>query len=263
MEKLTVNQEATQAWPAQAYLAAEFPVAFRDVDFTRQLKLSALFGYFQEMAGTHAEKLGFGIKALQEKHGVSWMLVRIRVELAKNPQPHDVITIRTWPLKPNRIEFARDFLVTDQKGEVLARAASSWVIFDVRSRKLVKAESIDFSYPVTVDHRAMPQNPARIRAEGELAAVYEKTIAYSDIDVNGHLNNSRYIDFIMDCFSVEQHKTHTVSQIEVNYVNEALPGETIQLCQEKPEPGQDSIYIEGKKADGTVAFRARLKIRPR
>ncbi len=249
-------------WPPQAYLEAEFPVAFRDVDFTRQLKLSALFGYFQELAGAHAEKLGFGIKALQEKHGVSWMLVRMRVDIIRNPVPHDIITIRTWPLEPGRIEFSRDFLVTDQAGEVIARAVSTWVIFDTRSRKLVKAGAVDIRYPETVKHRAMNTSPSRVRPEGELAAVYQKTIAYSDIDVNGHLNNSRYIDFIMDCFTIEQHESYKVSQIEINYVTEALPGQTIQLCREKAVSDQDSIYIEGNKDDGTVVFRARLKTRP-
>ncbi len=70
---------------------------------------------------------------------------------------------------------------------------------------------------------------------------YDRTVGYSDVDVNEHLNNSRYVDFIMDCFTLEEHKKHSIKSIEVNYSNEALPGDTITLYKEIFETDLNSI----------------------
>ena len=81
------------------------------------------------------------------------------------------------------------------------------------------------------------------------------------MDFNGHLNNSKYVDYIMDCFPIEEHWKSDITSIEVHFVNEALPGETVLLLKQ-PEQYIDGIYIEGQKEnDQTSVFKAFIQIK--
>lgn len=226
----------------------KFTIDLRDVDFKRKLKISSLFSYFQDTANFAAERLGVGFETLTKKYSLSWVLARIRVDIERLPEWDEEIIIKTWPIEPNRIEFDRDFLVYDAKGEVIIRAISTWVVIDVEDRKLKRADAIHLQYPVLTKERAIPEKFRRLKRSEDLVSVYKKKIGYSDIDFNGHLNNSKYVDYIMDCFSVNIHAQSEVASIEVHFVNEALPGETILLMKQQGA-NQNSIYIEGQKED--------------
>jgi len=108
-------------------------VDLRDVDFTKKVKLSTLFSYFQDVASLASVELGYGIEQLESQFGVSWVLIRIRVEITRMPEWDEKITIETWPLEPKRIEFKRDYLVRDANGEIIIRAVSVWVLMDIHN----------------------------------------------------------------------------------------------------------------------------------
>ena len=65
----------------------------------------------------------------------------------------------------------------------------------------------------------------------------------------------------MDCFTIEDLKQCEVKSIEVNYVNETLPGETIILYKDTSTISTGIICIEGvKEKDKQTVFRAQLEI---
>ena len=80
-----------------------------------------------------------------------------------------------------------------------------------------------------------------------------------DIDFNGHVTNSRYTDFVMDCFPLEYHQPHSVKSMEINYLNEALPGDTF-IIRKDTVMDSNLIYFEVLNAkDGKVVFKARVQ----
>jgi acyl-ACP thioesterase len=84
------------------------------------------------------------------------------------------------------------------------------------------------------------------------------------VDFYGHINNSKYIDFIMDCFSLSSHRQYSLRSIEVNYIKEAFPGDTLVLYRDTSAVDSNMAYIEGiNEADGRVSFKAQIEIAPR
>lgn len=239
-------------------------VDLRDVDFTKKVKLSTLFSYFQDVASLASVELGYGIEQLESQFGVSWVLIRIRVEITRMPEWDEKITIETWPLEPKRIEFERDYLVRDANGEVIIRAVSVWVLMDIHQRRLKRNDAIGIHYPSVIKERALEKKLGKLNGNGHLEKVYRKVIGYSDVDFNGHLNNSRYVDYAMDCFPIENHRQFEVKAIEVNFINEALPGDTITLFRDVSESRENKIYIEGQKGEsGNTVFKATVEISER
>jgi medium-chain acyl-[acyl-carrier-protein] hydrolase len=237
----------------------KYHIDLRDVDFTKKLKLSTLFSYFQDTASLASVDLGFGIETLEKKHGVAWILTRICVEIERYPMWDEVITIETWPLEPGKVEFDRDFFVKDSSGEIIIRAVSKWVIMDITERKIKRSEVIGIHYPEKRTERAIEGKLGKLKDFGQLEVAYNKVIGYSDIDFNGHLNNSKYVDYIMDFFQVEDHKNHTIRTIDLNFIQEALPGDSITLYRDTSRLNENLIYIEGVSlTDNSVVFKSRV-----
>lgn len=241
-----------------------YHIELSDVDFTKKLKVSSLFNYFQDIASEAVDNLGIGIETIKQNANVAWILIRIRVEMSRNPEINEDVTIETWCQQPKKIEFERDFFVRDAKGNIIAKAISTWVIFDVSTRELRKSELIAIEYPPIREERAIECKLGKLRAFGQPEMVYKKVVAYSDVDFNGHLNNARYVDFIVDCFPVENHKDYCIKSIEVSYINEALPGETIILYKDLAELNSNLIYIEGaNEKENKTVFKSQVEIEKR
>ncbi len=214
-------------------------------DFRRQLKLSSLFLYLQDMATEHAYNIGVGRDVLQKKYGIIWVLNRVKGEVIRYPMFKEEITIETWPEPPEKVQFNRNFLVYDKDGNIIVRAFSQWVVIDFITRKLRRSSIIEEEFPKVDRERAIDCTLNKIKPRGKLNLGYKKTVGYSDIDINEHLNNAKYIDYIMDCFSLENHKKYSVKAIDIDYIHEALPGEIIQLYTDTEDAKDNMVYIEG------------------
>lgn len=244
----------------EAIYRKDFAVQVSDVDFGRKLKLSTLFTYFQDMATEHAENIGVGRDILQ-KDNLIWVLISVKVDIERYPVWNEIITVETWPMQPGNINFERDFIVYDSNNNIIARAVTDWVIIDMSSRRLKRSRVINVEFPNAGRERALDCKLEKISTAASVNEAYRKTVGYSDIDVNEHLNNSKYIDYIMDCFSIEKHKSYFVKSIEINYIHEALPGDTIILKTGIDEGSGSTVYVEGtNERSSTGVFKSRIEI---
>ncbi|PYG90299.1 acyl-ACP thioesterase [Ruminiclostridium sufflavum DSM 19573] len=240
----------------------KYCVEYGDSDYYKSLKLSSLFNYIQYVASLHSKNLGAGIDDIEKEHGLAWVMVRILLNIDRMPVWNEEIYIETWPVEPKKMEFERDFCVRDKEGKALIKAISSWVLLDIDKREIVKSESVNIDFPPFIGERAVNKRMSKIKSNGELMFVYSRKISYSDIDINGHLNNSRYIDFIADCFPIDKHCMYAVEEMQVNYINEALAGDTIALYKDISQFDTGNIYVEGVNEErDKVFFKACIKLR--
>lgn len=223
----------------------KYHIDWRDIDFKKELKLSMLFSYFQEASSDASEELGYSIDRLEKEFGVAWVLMKMRVDVTRHPKLGETITIETWPLEPGRLSYDRDFLVKDSEGNVIIKAISTWIIMNLKERKIDRGQNVTISYPTIIKERAINAKMKKLKATDPLDTAYTKMIGYSDVDFNGHLNNARYVDYIMDAFPVSEHKKYKINSIEVHFTNEALPGDVITMKKNISHALEDGIYIEG------------------
>lgn len=236
-----------------------YSVVARDSDFMQNIKLSSLFSYFEDIAGLHASELGIPRETLYEKHGCVWVVSRTKVEILKYPVWNDEVIFETWPQVPQRFQVDRDYYVKDKDGNILIKGSSIWVLIDYKTRHLVKTDILDDYSQGVVKERALESKLSQIRLKGEESTCYSRVIRNSDIDMNRHVNNAHYPDYVMDCYPIEFLKDHPVSSLQVNYLNEALEGEEIVFSKFISEDNPLKHYILGcSKVDNKQFFKAEI-----
>ena len=225
-----------------------------DVDIAQRLKPSAMFGMFQDIAALHAANLGASVAFLREEYGVAWILMRIRLEIDRFPMLAQDVIVETWPQEPRAL-YERDYSIKGSDGETLVRAASTWIIMDIETREIKRSRFFDyFGIDMNTD-RAIGRGVGRLKPEDGAELVYEKGIRFSDVDYNGHVNNAKYVDFVLDSFSFEEHRERELKAIEMHYINESGPGDVLGIRRKRLDAKTD--YLDGVRAgDGASVINA-------
>lgn len=202
------------------------------VDKNKRLRLSNLFVMFQEVAEAHAEILGIG-KASTTDVGLKWVITRYMIKFERMPTYGEKIEVFTYPNKNNPYFFFRNFFIKDEKGNIIIKAASVWAIIDAKTNKVVinpfkktlPEESFDSELPT----------PEKINEDVD-KKFGEYHIQYSDIDLNGHVNNSRYIEMIQNIHNSEYFLNHEFDSLLINYFMELKENDVVTLYSNSSNP---------------------------
>ena len=248
---MTAHPEKPAIWKG------DFRVHSYEVDFRKSATLECLCRYFQEAAWNHAEDLGVGYQRLQAENRI-WVLSRLVVKIARYPRWAEIVRVHTWPCAAKSVFAMRDFEMFDSSGARMLAGASAWLLVDTTTKKPQRVDKlvsqIQKSFP---DRRALEQEPQKLHRCESNSASFDVTVRYTDIDVNGHVNNSRYIGWLMDAHSLELHRSHTVKSLEVNYLGETIAGDKISILSQEAVPGEYRHSMV--KEDGAEVFRGRIE----
>ena len=151
------------------------------------------------------------------------------------PRVWDRITIATWTGQIKHSVFPRYFEFRAADGTVLGKAITLWVLLDLNERCMVSADKAGIEVPADEGHEpALPFPAAPRELKGIEPELTDKQPVYTDFDINGHVNNTRYIDWLCDLFPTEYYTDRFMSELTVNYAGEILPGTelTLMLAEE-------------------------------
>lgn len=237
--------------PKQPEWQSEHVIRSYDVDPQARLKAASLCRFMQEAAYQHAEHLGLGHTMLSEQ-GLAWVLSRQRIAISRFPQWGDAVKVRTWPSGADRLFFYREFEITDDRGEVILQSSTAWFIIDLERRERVHPEWLD-GVALPVGSKVFDSKLGRLKGCG-CEGGSSVPVRYDDLDMSGHVNNVRYIEWVLNHLPLEFHQSHNLKSLEVNYLSEALYGHSVAICEDEIE---QNMYSHGIRAGEIELFRAR------
>ena len=211
-----------------------FTLTDLDVDCFCKLKLSSLLFYAQEVAGKHSALLGADYDTLAQKK-LFWAVTRHKVQITRLPSLGENITVETWPMPTTRVAFPRAMAAYDSQGNELFRSISIWVLMDLENRSMVLPGNSGVNVgglltgnELSVPHSILPKS---------LCNSTQRTVTYSCLDRNGHMNNTRYLDWVADLLPSSFHREHTPRELLICYASEALEAQVLNLDWELTEDG--------------------------
>lgn len=229
-----------------------------DVDLTNHVKISSIFNFMQESASNSADSLGFGYDQLIDDQ-LFWVLSRVKIELNPLPSLGDEIIIETWPRGIDKIFALRDFLIYDGDNTLIGKATTSWLMLDGKTKRPVRPDILIQRIPPEGIENAIEQVCGKIETNPDMDLVNEVRVGYTDIDINQHLNNVRYIEYILNCFPTDHYKKKRINSLQVNFLSESRYNDTIRIY--KSVAGDDAIgyYIEGINQNEQKVFQASVE----
>lgn len=226
-----------------------------DVDGRGQCKASALLNHLQNAATLAAEDGGFTREILLERYGAFWMLARSWFRLARPLHYEDKLTIRTWHRGGHGAIMYRDYDILAD-GQQVGESVSAWVLASAVGHKLLRLGAIEELSNTSGGELCKTMTLAKLRRPEGLHTVERRRMRYSDTDINGHVNNTRYADFASDAVELENLPDNRfLAEMQIGYLAECRPGENIDI----QVAGQgDSRFVFGLDEAGKSRFESAL-----
>lgn len=237
--------------------AQHYITKWHDTDANRQIRPSALVTYLQETANEHLIQVGISLDNLRDRYGLAFILGSISVRVYEPLFSGDAIDVETWTCGTKGYRHNRCFRVL-KEGKTVAEATSVWALIKLSDGSLVRVE--DMPYRIEPEEPiALSDLPPRLRmpslSEMELAG--ERRIVYSDIDYNGHMNNTRYPDML--CDFLPEMRDCRITGMALFYRHEAAFAHTLRVFCAKAEDGYLVCTVD---EDGTICTEALIKLAP-
>lgn len=223
---MTTTQEIKKIWKDT------YTIHSYEVDLKGRITFPILCQFMQESAWNHAENLRVGFTHLREKNLI-WVLTRQFIRMKTFPKWGDTIQVHTWPSGKDRLFHYRDFKILDEQASLIGMATSAWFAIDLITRNPQRPDA-HFHVKIEDDcERVLPDKLNRLRTIKSADGTTPIHVKYKDLDVNEHVNNARYIEWILESFPYEFQKAHTLKEVEINYLTEALYDEILAVNYEK------------------------------
>ena len=206
-------------------------IPFDMADMNGHIKLPDVILLSLQVSGMQSIELGVSDKAILENYNLVWIITDYDIEVVRLPRFAEEITIETEALSYNRLFCYRRFTIYDEAGQELIHMMVAFVLMDRDSRKVHAVEpDIVAPYQSEFDKKLI-RGPKYESLEEPISKDYH--VRFYDLDMNGHVNNSKYLDWIFEVMGADFLTQYIPKKINLKYVKEVRPGGVITSAVER------------------------------
>ena len=204
------------------------------------------------MAGA---ELGVARREMLEKYNAIWMVARMWYRLNRPPGWGERVTVRTWHRGDKGATMYRDYdLFVD--GEAVGECVSAWVLASLDTRQIIRLATVHELDGTGGGELCKSKKLSKLRLPQDLELAGRRKLRYSDTDLNGHVNNTRYADFACDALEMERlGPDRFLSSMQIGYLAECRPGEELLLWTKEQDGAH---FVQGMDEGGKSRFEAAL-----
>lgn len=227
----------------------QYHVHYYEVDYKKRLFVTSLVDYLGDIATVQSEELGVGIDYLKANN-LGWVIYKWDIDIERYPLFGETLKIRTYAYSFRKFYGYRSFEVEDKDGNIVATAKSVWFLINTEKRRPIRVSEETYKiYDVDPDSTDSLDIPS-IQKVSKVDSEKMFHVRYGDIDTNGHVNNAKYIAWIMETVPQEIMLNYSISNIKVEYIKETMYGENIQVFTEIVNNNEEIICLHKIKDTG-------------
>lgn len=232
-------------------LRETYKVQFDMIDYTGKMSINGLSSYMQIIAGNHASILGFNYYKNSSTPEYYWILSRVKYEVETYPKWEDTVQMETYPGGYDKLYAVRLFDLYNEAGQKIAHIIGDYVLMDAKTNRPVKIKGstgilafLDFPYE--------GENLKKLKLPKEAIKVEKRKARYSEMDLNGHMNNAHYVRWTVDSLPIDVLEVNEISSLEVNYNAGITYGIEVNVALAQDEEGNFIVY--GNSLDDTKNY---------
>lgn len=227
-----------------------YKIKFYEADFKEKINLHSILNYVQEISGVHAELLGCGYDQLEEDE-LFWVVSRMKVNMKRYPKWNEEITIETWPAGMDMMFFVRCFRIYDENKELIGEVDGAYLLLNRSSLFPQKMDKLP--KPLNVlgyrgkEYKRLDKFRLNRLKDFDKTYIMDRQVRYNDLDLNMHVNNVKYVEWVEDCFSLEDFQKYNIKELQINFLKQVKFGEKVELYKYNNKE-DNSCYIQGIKS---------------
>lgn len=221
-------------------------------DFSHRLFMGHLGNHLLNAADFHSTDRDFGMTYLNPIHK-TWVLSRLAVEMDEMPMQYTKFNVETWVESAMKYFTNRNFCVVGEDGKVYGYGRSVWAMIDTETRQpqdILEIHDGEIVNWIETEKECPIEKSSRVKMSDKAVLVREIDTYYNDVDVNGHVNSIKYIEHILDLFSIDFYRENRIKRFEIAYVAESYGGDRLSFWQEQTGDNEYCIRITKLSEDG-------------
>jgi len=205
-------------------------IPFDMSDMNGNIKLPSLILLSLQVSGSQSAQLGVSDKEILEKYNLVWIITEYDIDVIRLPRFAEEIIVETEALSYNRLFCYRRFTIYDESGQAIIQMLASFALMDRDSRK-VHSVNPEMVAPYQSEFsKKIIRGPKYTDLDNPTSKDYH--VRFYDLDMNGHVNNSKYLDWIFEVMGADFLMDHIPQKINLKYVKEVRPGGMITSSYE-------------------------------
>lgn len=232
------------------------PVGTGLFDAKGVLRPDAILRLATDVADEHVRNFRANNELLAREFGVAWVVLSMEIHWLGEVRQNDVLSAKTWCTGCRHGMYGRDFLFRGEDGREVFGVGSVWTLLDLSERSIYRGEDVQKFMDFRHEPPIYPGKKGRYKTKGyDLAERETLPVRPSWIDGSGHVNNSRYGEFLYDSLSAAMRgRLKDVRQMEFYFHGELSEGDRITLFSWE---GENDMLVTGRR-DGEETFVAHL-----
>jgi medium-chain acyl-[acyl-carrier-protein] hydrolase len=205
-------------------------IPFDMADMNGHIKLPDVILLSLQVSGMQSIELGVSDKEILEKYNLVWIITEYDIDVIRLPRFSEEITIETEALSYNRLFCYRRFTIYDESGQAIIQMLATFALMDRDSRKVHSVDPEMVAPYQSEFSKKIIRGPKYTDLDNPTSKDYH--VRFYDLDMNGHVNNSKYLDWIFEVMGADFLTNHIPKKINLKYVKEVRPGGMITSSYE-------------------------------
>ena len=225
----------------------EYTVKLSEIGRDNKATNKTILSYLEDVGGKHSNIAGYGVLNIPETH-LTWLLLEWKLKVIRRPNYAEKIIAKTWSKDAVRCYAYRDFEIYDEQGNIIALAASKWVLVDTEKGKIIRVEQDLLSkYKPELEKNAFNDGEdfEKIKEPEEYQSETMYQVRRADIDVNNHMHNLNYLDLANEALPEEIYRGAHLDNVRITYKKEIKLGETVK-CKYAFENGKHIVVVKSE-----------------
>ena len=205
-------------------------IPFDMSDMNGNIKLPSLILLSLQVSGSQSAQLGVSDKEILEKYNLVWIITEYDIDVIRLPRFAEEITIETEALSYNRLFCYRRFTIYDESGQAIIQMLATFALMNRDSRKVHSVDPEMVAPYLSEFSKKIIRGPKYTDLDNPTSKDYH--VRFYDLDMNGHVNNSKYLDWIFEVMGADFLMGHIPQKINLKYMKEVRPGGMITSSYE-------------------------------
>ena len=232
-----------------------FHIPYYDTDKDGRITSYNILKYFGETSASQTDE--FSLNEEEKKSNYGWMIYRWKVKIKKYPKAKEKVYIETWISKLDRFYAYREFAILSKENEVLGVASTVWIMVDMKKKRPIRIPSTFIGKSKIVNERNFSEFE-NFREKIDIKEYIDFKVRRSDIDYNNHVNNTKYLLWIIEAVPNNIYEKYTLAEFEIIYKKEIKYGDMISSAYTIDKIEEDQVLythkITGKNSNNEHAF---------